>query len=509
MSTGNQGILLESLTGHPEILEHWLAKPDARLTGLHCDSRQCGPGRGFFALRGLRHDGHAFAADAVGQGAPVVFVSSREVFAQLRDGAHAGLAGVFLVAPGRAPLARLAADVAGHPAGRMQLLGVTGTNGKTTVSYLVAQLSRALGRECGVIGTLGMRYGTPGKGRVVANPRTTPEAPDIQDFLAECLAHEVTRVVMEVSSIGIDLERSHGLPFAAAAFTNLTQDHLDHHGTLEAYRAAKERLFLEYALGHAVLNVEDPVGEALALSLAERRPDVPRIGYARRAEAALTWRGGGHTNGGEGEAFVWEGRAYPVRLGLMGGFNRANMLAALGLLLSQGEDPAALADAVAGCQGPPGRFERVPLHRAFDVLVDYAHTPDALENLLHSARPLTKGRLMVLFGAGGDRDRAKRPLMGAIADRHADYVVLTSDNPRGEEPGAILSDIQQGMRGRANLRVIPDRREAIHYLLDQGRPGDVLLIAGKGDETYQEIAGRRFPFDDREVAGEWAAENPE
>lgn len=493
---------LARVASMPGVLRAQLRDPDFELGRLHCDSRRADAQTAFLALAGLRTDGHRYVEAARQAGAPALFVSEPGVYERLVAEPPDGLAGVFLVPPGRAVLADLSAALTGYPHREVRLLGVTGTSGKTTVVHLVTQLLGALGQPCARVGTQGLAVGAERS----PSERTTPEAPDIHALLRRSVEQGVRTAAMEVTSIGIELERSHGLSFAAAAFTNLSQDHLDFHHDMEAYRDAKFRLFLEYDTAAAVVNVDDAAGRLLAerLGVAGRARRLLDYGLERPATLTL------EALRTEADATVgrvrYRDEVAPFRFGLPGRFNLANLLAALGLLLSSGESLQALAPAIAACAGPAGRFERVGLEAPFTVLVDYAHKPDALERVLRAARPLAHGRLRVLFGCGGERDRTKRPQMGAIAQRLADQVVLTSDNPRGERPEAILDEIEAGMSGPGLARRIVDRREAIHWLLHQARAGDVVLIAGKGDETYQEVAGRKMPFDDRDVVCEWSGE---
>ncbi|MDH4249425.1 MAG: UDP-N-acetylmuramoyl-L-alanyl-D-glutamate--2,6-diaminopimelate ligase, partial [Deltaproteobacteria bacterium] len=364
---------------------------------------------------------------------------------------------------------------------------------------LVAQMLETRGDPCALIGTLGMRLGPKRRG----SERTTPEAPELQEFLRECVEAGAQHAAMEVSSIGVDLWRSHGLKFRGAAFTNLTQDHLDYHGTLAEYKRAKFRLFLEQELGSAVVNVEDPAGVELAARLRAERPEVAVLTVSQGPGADLTLRDLRQGPGGQEGLLCHAGRAEPFQVPLLGRFNLSNYLCAAGLLLADGEPLEFVAGAAQACRGAAGRFERVPIAAPFTVVVDYAHSPDALENVLCAARPLTPGKLVVVFGAGGDRDRAKRPLMGRVVERLADAMVLTSDNPRSEDPQAILADIAAGMKGGAAMTTLSDRREAIVWALENAGAGDMILIAGKGDENYQEIQGVKRPFEDRKVVVEW------
>jgi UDP-N-acetylmuramoyl-L-alanyl-D-glutamate--2,6-diaminopimelate ligase len=492
---------LRDLASQPFVLRSRVEAPEAELAALHHDSRRAGPETAFFAMAGAASDGHAFLDAALAAGAPALFLSDTARFDRLAAGPMPRCGGVFLVRPGRESLADAARLVYGHPSRELRLLGVTGTNGKATVTFLASQMLAALGTPCAILGSLGMRL----DGQAVQDTgRTTPEAPDLQGFLRECVRRGVGAAAMEVSSIGIHQGRTHGLSFAAAAFTNLTQDHLDYHGDMAAYGAEKARLFLDYGPPCAVLNRDDAFGRALEQRLARERSGVRVLTYSLAGEGALTAARLERTPAATRGVLRAEGGEHAFALPLPGDFNLANWLAAVGLLLALGRRPAEAAASAARCRGAPGRFERVPVPRPFTVVVDYAHTPDALETVLRTARGLAQGRVGVLFGCGGGRDRAKRPLMGAIAARLADLAVLTSDNPRGEDPEAILTEVERGMSGGPPHWRIADRGAAIRALLEWARPGDFLLIAGKGSETTQEIAGRKLPWDDRDAVRQWA-----
>ena len=495
---------LDKLARHPLSLQSRVPDAGLDLRAIHCDSRRVGAGTGFFALKGFSTDGHRFIDAALASGAPAVFVSDPAQFARLTanpSSAHA----VFRVPPGRQALAGLSDAIYGSPSRELTLLGVTGTNGKTTVTHLVRELLKALGRPVAVLGTLGGRMGDAFGGDThVPGTHTTPEAPDIQAFLRGCVDRGISTAAMEVSSHGLALERTHGLRFFAAAFTNLSQDHLDFHASLEQYRETKFRLFLEYQPRFALINEEDAAGAELAGRLSRECPEIRTIRYGTQGSSQLTALNLSLSPEGAQGLLRWEGNQAPFSLPLPGRFNVENFLAAAGLLLAAGEKLEALALAAASCRGAPGRFERVQVDTPFPVVVDYAHTPHALENLLRSARSMGHGRLRLLFGCGGGRDREKRPLMGEIADRLADQVVLCDDNPRWEDSQAILAQIATGMTGRAKMDIIPNRREAIYALLDRGQAGDTVLLAGKGSETCQEIQGVQTPFDDRQVVRDWA-----
>lgn len=496
---------LKNLAEHPAVREAWIADPEFQLRGLACDSRLVTPGGAFYALRGFAEDGHGFVPGALEAGAAVLLVSDGELFQKLKASPPAGLAGVLRVPAGRQALADVANALADHPSRELSLLAVTGTSGKTTVSCLVAQLYQVLGKPCGVIGSLGMMLGD----EVVDTGRTTPEAPVISAFLRKCVDRGVRHAVIEATSIGIDLERTRGLVFKAAAFTNLGRDHLDYHGTLEAYAAAKQRLFLENDLERAVVNLDDPAGELLLARIASERPKLPPLTYGLCAGAQLRAEDvTADARGSRGE-ICFEGRRAAFEFVLPGGFNLSNLLSAVGLLLAVGESLEDAAAAAKSCRGVAGRFELVPCGPDFTAVVDYSHKPEALENALRTARQIASGRVLVVFGCGGGRDTGKRPQMGEIAQRLADRVIITSDNPRDESPRAIMAEIAAGLHGSGGVGEvvqIEDRREAIRHALGEAAAGDVVLIAGKGNEAYQEIAGAKLPFDDREEIRVWVAE---
>lgn len=463
------------------------------IRGLAYDSRAVEPGFLFAALRGRAHDGHAFIDEAAGRGAVAVLVDRPTA-------APPGVA-VVRVADTRRALGQVAAALAAHPSRHLTVIGVTGTNGKGATTYLIEAILRAAGHPCGIIGTMGVVIG----GEVTPSARTTPEAPELQRALTTMVARGQAAVAVEVASHALALERVAGTRFRIGVFTNLTRDHLDFHQSMEAYRAAKARLFAGLpAEGWAVLNADDP-----AAALMRRVTRARVVTYGVRAAADV--RGRDIRLRLDGTEFIAETPAgtTPIRLRLAGGFNVWNALAAVAVGLAQGVPLTTIAGALEAMPGVPGRFERVEEGQPFAVIVDYAHTPDGLENVLRSAREVAAGRLIAVFGCGGDRDRPKRPLMGRIAAEWADVVIVTSDNPRSEPPQAIIAEIRPGVEAAAAaraaagrpVRVIyePDRRRAIAAAVGEAGPGDLVLIAGKGHETYQEIAGVRHPFDDREV----------
>jgi len=474
------------------------------VTGLDYDSRRVEKGFLFFAFAGSRVDGRRFAQDALARGAlAVVSELPRPV----------DFAGAWIeVEHGRRALAAAANTFYQHPDGRVLFTGITGTNGKTTTAYLIETLLRAAGKVTGLIGTIEYRLA----GEIRPSLNTTPESLDVLRFAAELAARGGTHLVTEVSSHALALGRVYGFRFHTAVFTNLTRDHLDFHGTMEDYGAAKRLLFISPNRGQpgpqwAVLNADDPVSKTMEPEDAGSRT----IWYGLTDRAGLraenivsgftgltfdvTWKG--HT--GEGS-----GRRAKVESPLLGRVNVSNILAALGAGLSYGLDLESMAGSVPLCRAVPGRFEPVTSStmaqgQGFLVAVDYAHTDDALRNAIQTARSLSKGKVITLFGCGGDRDRTKRPLMGMAAAELSDFVVLTSDNPRSEDPLSIMNDVMVGLR-RFDTRHVaePDRGKAIQLAIQQAQPGDVVLLAGKGHETYQVLKDRTIHFDDRETARE-------
>lgn len=477
---------LEELLSGVALLRRDLDR-DVEISGICYDTRDMEPGELFVALPGYKTDGHLYIMDAVERGAAAV------VCERAPD-----VPGPWLtVADARAALAALSCNWFGHPARSLTVVGVTGTNGKTTTTYLLkAMLEGALGAKVGLMGT---NQNMIGRESFPAH-RTTPESYEVQKLLREMADAGCTHAVMEVSSHALALHRVDGIPFAAGVFTNLTQDHLDFHKTMEAYRAAKGLLFRQSAV--AVLNLDDEAGRYYAETV-----DCPALTYSENKDAAaLTAKNIRlFPDRVEFEA-VAAGAISRVKLPIPGGFTIYNALACLACGLALGVPLPDAAEALAGARGVKGRIEVVPAPADYTVLIDYAHTPDALENILSTVRDLARGKVICVFGCGGDRDRSKRPVMGAIAADLADLAVVTSDNPRTEEPEAIINDILAGMAGSGTPRlVIPDRREAIRRALGEAKAGDVVVLAGKGHETYQEIGGVQYHLDEREEVAAYFA----
>jgi len=461
--------------------------PNVLVSDVTHDSRAAGPGVLFVAVRGFSVDGHRFVAAARAAGSPAVCVE-----ADPGDGGPA-----LVVSDTRAALGPLASQVHGDPSHRMRLVGVTGTNGKTTVCHLVESIVAAAGLMPGRVGTVGARIGEA----EVPVPRTTPEASDFQRLLARMVAAGVGVAAVEVSSHALTLGRVAASRFAVAAFTNLGRDHLDFHRDMEDYFRAKASLFVPELARRAVIWVDDPWGARLA-----REARLPVIRVGRQSPAEITAAEVDLRLSGSSFLLVGGGAPTPVRLRLAGEFNLANALVAAGIAAALGIGADSIAAGMGEVAGVSGRFELVETGRDCTVVVDYAHTPDGVEAVIAAARRLAGGgRIIAVVGAGGDRDRAKRPLMGAAAAA-ADLAFITSDNPRSEDPETIIAEVLAGTAGRgAEVRTEVDRRVAIRRALRVAGPGDVVLILGKGHETGQQFADRVLPFDDRQVAREEAA----
>ena len=470
---------------------------DVPCRGVTNDSRRVEPGWVFVALRGLKADGADFAHLATAAGAAAV-VAERDAGAVQPDKAASPVPWV-VVADARQALAGLAAAFFGHPSREMCVVGITGTNGKTTTSYLVASIFEAAGMRCGLMGTVAYRTGTHER----AATRTTPEAPELHGMMRQMVEAGCAACAMEVSSHALELRRGDGIRLSAAVFTNLTRDHLEFHGNMENYFSAKRRLFeMLPADAPAAVNADDPRGAAVME--VTRRP----VTYALDRAADVTPGPLSVSLAGlEFDARTPQGTVH-VQSPLVGRPNAYNILAAVSVTAALGLPLDAIERGLSRLQGVPGRFESVSSpDDDITVVVDYAHTDDALRNLLEMVRPLATGRLITVFGAGGGRDRAKRPLMGMVASRLSDLVVITSDNPRTEDPARIIEEVNLGAQpetrqGGAHVLTIVDRRDAILHAVDEAASGDMVLIAGRGHEKHQEIDGELLPFDDVVVARE-------
>ena len=462
---------------------------DRAVESIAYDSRRVQRNGLFVALRGEKNDGHEFIGQAIEKGASVIVTEREEKNPR---------ATCLLVENTRTALADLAATFYGLPARRLKLAAVTGTNGKTTTTFLIKHICEKAGLRCGLIGTVRYEIGE----RVLPAARTTPESLDLQELLAQIANAGCRAAAMEVSSHALTQERVRGLEWDVAVFTNLTQDHLDYHGTMENYFESKAKLFAQLAQQQkkrksvAVVNMDDHYGEQL-LDKIDTKISVITFGMGVRADfRASNYR---MEFGGTSYQLDARGKSYLVRLPLIGRFNVANSMAALAAANALGLNLREAVLSLGKSPQVPGRLEMVPAKRKFQVFVDYAHTPDALLNVLKTLRQLEPGRLIVVFGCGGDRDRQKRPLMGRIADQNADYSIITSDNPRKEDPNAIISEIEKGF-GSDRYEKVAGRAEAIARAIALAQPRDIILIAGKGHETYQEFADHTVPFDDIQVA---------
>lgn len=464
-----------------------------QVTGVEYDSRRVKPGTVFVAMRGEASDGNRFIGQAIRSGAVAVVTDS--------DQKPSGVAWA-QVPHGRRALAVVSRNFYGRPAARLAVTGITGTNGKSTAAFSIESILSAAGRKCALVGTIEYHVA----GAVLPAPHTTPEALELQRIFREAADHGASEAVMEVSSHALAQGRTYGIPFDVAVFTNLTRDHLDYHTTMEEYFAAKRVLFEGSGAREprcAVLNVDDEAGGRLATFCKGQRSQVITYGLTHAdfhaAKVQISARGTRFH-------VVTPADTIPVQSQLIGRVNVYNILAASAAAYARGCSSDAIEEGVRTLARVPGRFERVDCGQAFTVVVDFAHTDDALRNLTALAREFVRasgGRVLTVFGCGGDRDRSKRPLMGEAAGKGSDFVVLTSDNPRSEDPIAIINDAAVGLqRSGVEYQTEPDRRTAIHLAVNMATPGDIVLIAGKGHERSQILATGPVPFDDTEVAAE-------
>ncbi len=462
---------------------------DRQISGIYYDSRTVLPGGLFVAMKGEHVDGHSFIPHAIDRGAVAIVaqeavVGSKATMIQVKDSRRA--------------MATIAAAFYRNPSRTLRMVGVTGTNGKTTTAFLIKHLLERANRRPGLLGTVNYEIGD----RILPAHRTTPESLDLQNLLAQCRDTGCSDVVMEVSSHALAQDRVSQIEFDTAVFTNLTQDHLDFHRDMRDYFEAKSLLFSALcesrkAPRRAVINIDDPYGQQLVARFGR---DLPVLTYGMGARAEFRASNFKIELTGTSYQLDARDRSYLVRLPLIGRFNIYNSLAALAAVTALGLDLRSAVLALSRAPQVPGRLEVVPAKRQFQVFVDYAHTPDALMNVLATCRDLNPNHLIVVFGCGGNRDRAKRPLMGTAAEQYADYSIITSDNPRKEEPESILKEIEAGFRSQQYERIL-DRKEAIARAIALAEPRDIVLIAGKGHEKYQEFPDHTIPFDDVEMAG--------
>lgn len=477
------------------------AEPIAEVpvAGIACHSKQVRQGDVFVAMEGAKSDGHAFIEEAVSRGAAAIVAQRLPAWARPSGLQPALRACPHISVPdSRQALVVMATRFYGHPSRKLRLIGVTGTNGKTTTTYLIKSILESLGSRAGLLGTIVYQIG----GRSVPSTNTTPGPLELQRYFAQMVGEGLKWCAMEVSSHALAQGRIEGLEFEGAIFTNLGSDHLDYHKTREAYAQAKRRLF-DYLRpeGHAIINTDDDYGRSLAESIPHKSVvgvGIEQPAAVRATAISCTW---------EQTRFILESPwgSIPVETPLLGRHNVWNMAQASAVLMAMGVAPLAIRSGLAAVESVPGRLERVANDAGIQVVIDYAHTADALRLILLSLRELTRGRLIAVFGCGGDRDKTKRPVMGKIASGLADYVILTSDNPRTEDPAAIINQIKSGFPGQFQaFDAIPDREQAIVSALSVARRDDTVLIAGKGHESYQIFDHVSVPFSDREVIERWA-----
>ncbi len=462
--------------------EHTLFGGDTEITAVTNDSRKVVPGSLFVAVRGYQADGHAYIKKAVESGAAAVLAE------------EAGDYGVptAICKDTRCALSEVAALFYGEPAKKLKIIGVTGTNGKTTTTYLIKQVLDLLGYKTGLIGTNQNMIGE----KVLPAARTTPESVDLQALLAEMVQEGVSHVVMEVSSHSLALSRTHGIVFHEAVFTNLTRDHLDFHETMENYMECKAKLFSQSR--HGVINLDDEYGEKML-----EKASCPVMTFGLKKDCDLRGENIRLSERGVILSTTVGGAPYEIRLGIPGMFSVYNALAATAACLGIGIPMDDILKGLVLAKGVKGRAEVVPIAAPYTVLIDYAHTPDGLENIINTVRGFAKGRVITLFGCGGDRDKTKRPIMGKAAAELSDFAVVTSDNPRTEDPAAIIRDIEVGMTAyKEKYTVVENRREAIRHAMEIAREGDVIILAGKGHETYQILKDETIEFDERAIVKE-------
>ena len=462
---------------------------EAEVTGLVCDSRKVKKGDLYFCLPGLRVDGHNFAKAAADAGAAALVVE-RKLPVDLPQ---------VLLEDARGAMSYMAQCFYGYPAEKMHGVGITGTKGKTTTSFLVRAIARHAGHKVGLMGTVCTYIGEEEEPASL----TTPDPIDVQSLLRRMKDAGCDFYVMEVSAHALDLRKLVGMKFDQGIFTNFSQDHLDYFGTMETYRRAKEKFFDPFYIGHAVVNADDEAGKYMLgrVPATTYGVSVPADAYANEIEILES---------GVSYRLHWKDVVLPLHLHISGIFNVYNSMAAAVACLEMGISPEDVKAGLESVTVVPGRIEPLPTHTPYRVILDYAHSPASLESILKTIRQFTRGRLICVFGCGGGRDKEKRPIMGEISGRLADFSVLTSDNPRLEDPMDILRAIEEGIkRTTGPYVVIENRREAIRYAMQMGRPGDVIVLAGKGHETYQDIGGQKHPFDEKVVVREILAEMDE
>ncbi len=459
---------------------------DFEAAGISCNSKEVAKGFIFVAIKGARQDGHRFVEEAISRGAKLIIVHSPQSIVHSQHKAP-----FIKVKDTRRALARLSIEFYGRPSSKVNVVGVTGTNGKTTVTYLIEALLKKAGKSPAVIGTVNYRF----KDKIFPSKNTTPGPIQLQSLLSDMLNEGIDYAVMEVSSHALDQQRTSGIDFHSAIFTNLTQDHLDYHKDLQNYFAAKAKLFQNLDSGaFAVINSDNEFGRRI-----KRLTNAEVVTYGIINKSGVSAKKIKYSCTGTQFLLSLGKLDIEVKAGLIGAHNVYNILAAAAWGFKSGIAPQVIKSAIAESNCLPGRLERVNSGGRFRVFVDYAHTPDALKNIISALKALAKKRVIVVFGCGGERDKTKRPKMGSIVTRLADYAVITDDNPRSEDPRQIIKDIEKGIRGK-NYCIIPERAEAIKKALVLAKTGDIVLIAGKGHEDYQVLKDKVIHFDDREVA---------
>ncbi len=459
------------------------------ISNISYDSRKVRPGGLFICIKGFQTDGHSFINSAIDNGA-VAILAIDEVVIENSE------VTILRTDDTRMALSKLAANYYNHPSEKLCLVGVTGTNGKTTITHLIQAILQEAGKKAGIIGTLYAKIGAQEKDL----KHTTPEAPEIEEFISLAVEEQADYVVMEVSSHALDLHRTDNLDYNVAIFSNLSQDHLDYHHNMESYLEAKLKLFNmvnDSAANYTIVNIDDANADCFI-----KASQAKVITYGINNDAMV--RGLKVKTSLKGSSFIvkHQNGEFKINTKLIGLFSIYNILAAIAFALYAGIDPITIKNSLEKVEGVPGRFEQINCGQKFSVIVDYAHTPDGLENILKTAQEIVENRIITVFGCGGDRDKTKRPLMGKIAAKYSDFCVVTSDNPRSEEPHKIIEDIIPGLDEIEGSRyaIIIERQEAIHHAINLAKPGDVVIIAGKGHETYQLIGGKVLDFDDRQVA---------
>ncbi|MCE2413713.1 UDP-N-acetylmuramoyl-L-alanyl-D-glutamate--2,6-diaminopimelate ligase [Candidatus Poribacteria bacterium] len=476
--------------------------PDIDITGVVSDNRSVEPGNAFVCYQGINVDSHDFIRDALQKGAAVVIGEKPITTIETPRKPI-----TYVQVPcGRQAMSLIAANWHGNPAKRLKLIGITGTNGKTSTAHLIHAIFKASGQKTALIGTVGHQYtNSQGEEEILSASLTTPDAFALHALFKQFTEENVAFVTMETSSQGLALQRLAGLTFDTAVFTNFTQDHLDYHQTMEAYLKAKLMLFEQLDKeGVAILNSDSPVTERIAHALRNSRAQLAPTTYGFGEKADIHAENINFSHNRLTFTAVTPDGGVPVRLRLLGEYNLYNALAAIAVGLRYDCPISAIQEGLAGTV-VPGRFELIDRGQDFAVIVDYAHTPDGLENVLTAAKRVAKCKLICVFGCGGDRDNGKRPKMGNISAQIADYSVITSDNPRTENPDEIIAQIVSNLPHDTEYVCIPERRDAIQHAIATAKSGDVVVIAGKGHEDYQEIHGKRFPFDDRVVASDFLA----